>query len=502
MGIREIGRRLSLSRKAVRRIIQEEGEPIRVVRADRAAVDPERLRDLHAACRGYVQRMHECLGKEGLEIGYSTLTRLVRELKLDEAKDKRAEQHPDKPGKEMQHDTSPYVVELSGKPTPVVGSQLYLRYSKRRYLKFYPHFTRFRMKCFFHEALMHFRRSCGKCIIDNTNLAVLRGTGDDAVFVPEMIAFAEQYGFKWKAHAKGHPNRKGGVEKAFHFVETNFFPNRTFESFEDLNRQALEWATVEIPVKRHSKTRLIPAQLFEFEKPYLTEILPVLPAPYQEHERETDQYGYIAFDGNYYWVPGTGRGTVKVLQYDERIRLYKNREQLAEYRLPAHGSRNEKIRPAGVPMRGLTPKSCKRAVEAEERRLIAAGPSVADYLAAVRERRDAPVVWAKFVRRLFGLSLKLSAPLFVRTIERAAKYGVTDLEAIERIAVYLLRDDELGSMSESFADGDPDLENREAYRDGSVTEETDLERYDARMGVADEAAETDDDGGSDNGQGT
>jgi len=42
MGIREIGRRLGISRKAVRKIIEKEGEPIRIVREDRIAVDPAR----------------------------------------------------------------------------------------------------------------------------------------------------------------------------------------------------------------------------------------------------------------------------------------------------------------------------------------------------------------------------------------------------------------------------------------------------------------------------
>jgi hypothetical protein len=28
-----------------------------------------------------------------------------------------------------------------------------------------------------------------------------------------------------------------------------------------------------------------------------------LPAPYLCHERKTDQYGYVPFDGNYYWIP-------------------------------------------------------------------------------------------------------------------------------------------------------------------------------------------------------
>ena len=45
-------------------------------------------------------------------------------------------------------------MKLGERQVGVIASLLYLRYSKRRYLKFYRAFTRFKMKCFFHEALM------------------------------------------------------------------------------------------------------------------------------------------------------------------------------------------------------------------------------------------------------------------------------------------------------------------------------------------------------------
>ncbi len=43
------------------------------------------------------------------------------------------------------------------------------------------------MKCFFHEALMFFKYSAKICVIDNTNLAVLHGTGSNAVFKPDGV---------------------------------------------------------------------------------------------------------------------------------------------------------------------------------------------------------------------------------------------------------------------------------------------------------------------------
>ena len=141
----------------------------------------------------------------------------------------------------------------------LIASLLYLRYSKRRYLKFYRVFNRFKMKGFFHEALTFWGYAAHDCIIDNTNLARLRGTGSDAVIVPEMEAFAKQYGFRFRCHEKGHANRKAGEERSFWTVETSFLPGRTFQNLEDLNAQARDWATVRLEGRPQGKARLIPS---------------------------------------------------------------------------------------------------------------------------------------------------------------------------------------------------------------------------------------------------
>ncbi|NIO87703.1 MAG: hypothetical protein GTN53_44405 [Candidatus Aminicenantes bacterium] len=155
----------------------------------------------------------------------------------------RSIQVPDQPGIEMQHDTSPYQVKINDELTPVVGSLIYLRYCKMRYLKFYRCFNRFKMKCFLHESLSSFGFTACYCIIDNTSLARLRGSGANAVIVPEMRQFCEQYGFEFICHEIGHANRKAGNERSFYPVETNFFPGRRFSSLQDLNQHALEWAS-------------------------------------------------------------------------------------------------------------------------------------------------------------------------------------------------------------------------------------------------------------------
>ncbi|MBM3273466.1 hypothetical protein FJY94_09605, partial [Candidatus Kaiserbacteria bacterium] len=40
---------------------------------------------------------------------------------------------------------------------------------------------------------------------------------------------------------------------------------------------------------------------------------------------------YVPFEGNYYWVPGTQRPQVKLLQYADRVKLFLQRVCVAEY---------------------------------------------------------------------------------------------------------------------------------------------------------------------------
>jgi len=190
-------------------------------RKDKILLDADLLRQLYERCEGYAQRVQEILKEEyHIRIGYSTLTRRLHEQGIGRPSPKRDERHPDLPGEEMQQDTSVYTVELGGKARKVVCSGLYYRYSKMRYLTFAFRFDRFRLKCFFDEALHFYGYAAKVCIVDNTSLVVYYGSGEKAVFHPEAIAFAKQYGFSWKAHRIRHPNRKAGKERDFLTLQT------------------------------------------------------------------------------------------------------------------------------------------------------------------------------------------------------------------------------------------------------------------------------------------
>jgi len=473
MSMREIARRLGVSRGAVRRAIEQKGQTIRKVRKDKQQIDPELLRRLHQECEGRMERMREKLIEEHhIPVPYSTLTRMMRDLGLSSPLPTRCEHVPDEPGAEFQHDTTVYQMKLGEQSNRLVASLLYLRYSKRRYLKFYRSFNRLKMKCFFHEALMHWGYSARQCIIDNTNLARLHGTGHQAVIVPEMVAFAKQYAFEFRCHEKGHANRKAGEERSFWTVETNFLPGRTFQNLEDLNQQALAWSTVRMENRPQAKTGLIPAKAFEYEQSFLTPLPAHLPAPYRAHQRLIDEYGYVALEGNFFWVPGTQRGEAKVLEYAQHLEIYQAQERLIDYPLPPDGTHNKHFSPPGLPAPAHQPRHPKKPAHEEEQRLRALGQAVNAYVDFILQTKG--LARHEFLKKLLALSRKMSPELFIKSIERAAKYRITSLQTIHRIAVLYLQQSgqvlPLATVDEQFT-------QRAAYLEGSLTDAPDLSIY-------------------------
>lgn len=472
MSVREIARRLDISRNTAGAIIEQRGAMPVVERAGRH-IEEALLRRLYVECDGYAKRVHEKLTEEeDVELTYQTLTRMLRELGISKPAKSRCDRVLDEPGAEMQHDTTTYHRVVGGKPIKLVASLLYLRYSKRRYLRFYRVFNRFMMKCFLHEALMYWGYAAAKCIIDNTNLARLRGIGATAVIVPEMERFAKQYGFEFHCHERGHANRKAGEERSFFTVETNFLAGRTFQSLEDLNRQALEWSTVRMEHRPQGKAGLIPAKAFEVECSYLEKLASELCAPYREHRRGTDQYGYIAFAGNYYWVPGTKRDEIEVLEYAQKLKLYKARQWLAEYPLPADGVRNERFSPVGEPKPRYNPNNRKQPTQQEEKHLRAMDKRVGDYLdfalpAGGIQRHG-------FLRKLYALSRKITPELFVASIQRAHTYRILEMATIERIAALNMTH---GIQPLGCVEVDQSYRQRAAYQEGRLTEPPDLSKY-------------------------
>ena len=211
---REIARVLGISRVAVRKVLRLNSTAVpELQRAEKAEPHRRQILELFDQCKGNLVRVHEELLAAGAELSYPALTAFCRRHGIGQAPPVASGQYHFEPGEEMQHDTSPHQVELSGRKRMLQTASAVLCYSRMLFFQCYPTFRRFDCKVFLTDALRYFSGTAARVMIDNTHVVVLRGTGREMIPVPEMEAFGDRFGFRFAAHELGHANRSARVER-------------------------------------------------------------------------------------------------------------------------------------------------------------------------------------------------------------------------------------------------------------------------------------------------
>lgn len=209
--------------------------------------------------------MVEELIAAGIDTQYSTLTAFCRRHGIGVTAKQAVGRYHFKPGEEIQHDTSPHKVSIDGCVHHLQCASLVLCYSRRIYSQCYLRWTRFECRAFLREALMHFGGACERTMIDNSSVVIGNGVGANAVPAPAMEALAKRFSFRFVAHLVGDANRSARVERPFHYIENNFYPGRSFDDLDDLNRQLRAWCdAADRRVKRHLGAT--PLELFAAEQ--------------------------------------------------------------------------------------------------------------------------------------------------------------------------------------------------------------------------------------------
>lgn len=431
MALREISRTLKLSRNTIRRVLREPSPPTTTVAlsaAQQAAL--EWLPGIYRRCKGNAVRIHELLlAEHGIDLAYSTLTRLIREQDLRAPK-RRAGIYTFEPGEEMQHDTSPHAIELGGKRIIAQCASLTLAYSRYLYCQYYPCFTRFEVQAFLTEALQLFGGSCPRCTIDNTSVILAGGSGPDAVIAPQMVAFGDLFGMQFIPHAIGHADRKARIERPFHYIENNFLAGRTFTDWGDINTQARQWCDTVANAKSKRALGMSAREAHLMETSHLLPLPAHIPTVTQIHHRVVDTQGYVHLDTNRYSVPERylGKQVAVHKQLDKVLVFYGQRQIAAHARLISQRDKTvlDKAHHDTL-IRGRTapgPSPQEQALTGRHRVLD-------QYVAALKQR--APGRGVSKLRRLLALKRRYPAEPFLAAIEQALAYGLFDLNRLERL---------------------------------------------------------------------
>jgi len=198
--------------------------------------------------------------------------------------------------------------------------------------------------------------------------------------------------------------------------------------------------------------------------------------PYHEIYRLIDPYGYISFNGNYFWIPEDekyqGR-EFKALEYENKIEIYQKHNKLVQYDLPAWDTKNKRIFPPGCKPKGQ-PQNRKKGFSEEERALRSLDPLCGFYLDFIHSglcrNRQKP----KLIRDLYSLSKRLSLGVFTETLQQAMEFNVDSIHQLERVAQNLLQMD---LFPEKEIHLSSNYQDRPEYRKGQFSSEADLGVY-------------------------
>ncbi len=423
--IRKIATTLKISKNTVKKVLREKRSS---AQEDKEIPNLDLIRELFAKCEGNAVRVHELLAEMEIKIGYSTLTDHIPEAYLRQPK-KRVGELNFGPGVEMQHDTSPHKVLLGDKPVKAQCAAMVLAYSRVVFMQYFPRFTRFEAKWFISAAIAFFGGATDRCVVDNTSVLLVSGSGSEAIFAPELVAFADCYGMTFIAHEVNDPDRKPYVERFFWYSERNFIPGRVFQNWEDLNQQAVDWCVNIANAKPKRSLGMSPNAAMITEKPHLKPLPRHQPPIYKVELRVVDCYGFVHLDTNRYSVPERLLGKrVEVHKHPRSVKVYFKNQKVAEH-ARLWGKKNGKITARGhhQPFRRDKDRhSCP-----QELALKGHDDELDLYIKELKSRSSGRGM--RQFQRLLGLKRTYPIAAFLPAITMALEYGLFDLARLENL---------------------------------------------------------------------
>jgi len=431
-GERRIAQHLRVSRTAVHKALTEGGEMApRPLRENKAEAHRDRIVEEVRLCQGNLSLVHDELAKDGIRLGYSTIARFAHEHHLVKPPKLPVGRYEFGPGVEMQFDTSPHDVCFPEGKRRCQCASLVFCYSHTLFFQYYPRFTRFEARAFLTEALRYFEGACGVCMIDNTNIVILHGTGDNMVPCEEMKAFQDRFGFAFQAHTVGDKNRSGRVERPFHTIEHRFLPKRRPRNFQDLNAEARAWcdeSNAAFKKRLHAK----PVELLAAERPALKPLPLYIPEVYQLFQRTVTPEGHVNLHSNGYSVPyRLIGGNVEIRETLERITVYYKHQEVAVHDRMEPGRGLRSILREHRPPRGTMARLKEQQTIPEEKTLRADSEALDRFVTELR-KSSVGRGFAR-IRRLHKMRQEYPRSAFLRTVEQALNYGLYDLNRLEHM---------------------------------------------------------------------
>lgn len=321
--IREISRRMGLSRNTVKKYLQT--EPVRRRRTGRPSkLDPFKAYLDQRVAQGVtngVRLFHE-LRQQGYPGGY-TLVKDYLQPRRPARTPTAVMRFETAPGHQAQVDFGYFGYDdVAGRPQKLWLFVMVLSYSRMTYAEFGTTADGTAVIRGLVHAFEFFGGRPREVLFDNMKPVVQGRDADGAVvWTPRFLDAALALGFQPRACRPYRAQTKGRVERTIGYIRQHFWPGRTFTDLADVNRQLHQWLDTVANVRPHGTTHERPIDRLA------TEHLEQLPeptrwAPYLLETRTVSRDGFVAYGGSRYGVPWTVAGQpVTVEATGDRVRF-------------------------------------------------------------------------------------------------------------------------------------------------------------------------------------
>lgn len=450
-GMRKIAHRVGCDRKIVRKVLANHG----------LTTSAPQTPQLPTAGKldGFKAQIEE-LAKKGLRV-----PRILREIRergytggrtivADYARQFRAPRTPKKvrrrfetrPGEEMQVDWSPYRVQIGGRLCTVHAFSAVLHYSRKAHVRFYEDERQPTLLEAHVHAFEDFGGVTQRVVYDRMATVVLGKVAQtgDPIWHPRFVEFAAHYGYEPYLCRVRDPDRKGGVESIFGFLEHDFVIASSFESLDEMNARARTWLDEVANARVHGTTRKVPDEEWLLEHDLLIALPGAHFQVFEETHREVSEDTTVWIRGTPYTVPWRlANRTVTVRLYHGHFEVLGPDGAVAMCRAYVTAADKGRLQidrahHEGMPRRGDSrgPGATRRLEDS----LISRFPSLAELIAGITRRMKS--LAHVHVRILSRLAARHGDDAFVRAGERALQLRAFNAYSVKRL---LERDDPLPS---------------------------------------------------------
>jgi hypothetical protein len=171
-------------------------------------------------------------------------------------------------------------------------------------------------------------------------------------------------------------------------------------------------------------------ELFALERVHLKALPVWIPEVYRLHQRIVDVEGYVSLNTNRYSVPVDWIGRrVETRETQDKIEIQRDARHLVTHERIADEQHQRITLSAHRPPRGQGIKRTQP--HPEEQAIVQAVPEITEYVAALKQHSHKLAVLA--LRQLLRMVREYPREPLLAAVQEAARYGLYDLDRLERM---------------------------------------------------------------------